>query len=597
MRGAAKLYSSPAVFPTKYHSFIVETSEVKQSETWDVELPATNAVNAVLYLSNSTQGELRQVSLSAILHSEQRRKATTLPVKFKSLNLKDDSGKTVRARIYYALLPKSNTPQRVRVQSVLAGKSLEKGLALPHDTPVERATLVVHNRKSSLAKLSIKNEGFRYTKNTDKPSRTTYIFELNEPWKGAADANQSHSVPKVITSFNTWEEIARRHAFGYREEMNRSLDAALEPFRTAASNPTQTVHQILKWIGENISYQSAGTTFAYDSKFGPRPIREIINSRKGNCRDQALILMKALSLAGISSEPVEVSLAEGYGAVPIESTIPRDFQFNHVIVYVPELDEYFDPTLAVRDKVAMSYKGAHSVAFARSYGLHLFTTELRHIRPELIQKEITVRTTIAYTGSKWGGMTKWEGKNEGLVRLATINERRDQQFAEGKTYDAPFIKNHLKSQPDTWKFKQNDETASGTVQFAYAFTRDPVDDEGKLLWIPKNIMTQALLKFDEPEDMQTFGGYCFGANRSAEIIEIRDIRTARIPNELMNVKLTGEDGNFTQTIELKEGHLTLAREYASAGNCAFHTDRALARQQAFFREIKRILNATHAPLQ
>lgn len=594
MRGAAQLYSSPAVFPMKYHSFKAETSTVRHSEIWDVELPAISTANSVLYLSNSTQGESRQVLLSAILRSG--RKATMLPIKFRRLNLKDDYGNTVRARIYYTIIPKSDAPQQVSVQSVLTGKPSEHGLTLPRDIPVDRATLIVQGDTRAPAELNIENRGFRVSRTTRKGGLTSYIFDLAEPWEGVVGINPDRPVPRVITSFTTWKDIAARHAVGYQEELNRSSDAMLANFSTSANNPTQTVHQILKWIGDNISYRSAGTAFAYESKFGPRPIRKIMHSREGNCRDQALLLMKALSLAGISSEPVEVSLAEGYGAVPVDSTIPRDFQFNHVIVYVPGLNEYFDPTLAGRTKESTWYKGAHSAAFARSYGLHLFTTELRHIHPELIQKEITVRTTIANTENKWQGATRWEGRNEGMVRLAVINARRNQQLAEGRTYDAPFIKNDLKPLPETWQFKRDDEAATGAVQFAFAFTHAPVDGDGKLLKIPKNIMTQALLKFDEPEGVQMLGAYCFGAHNAEEVIEIRDVRTAGIPSELLNVKLAGENSNFTQTIVLKDEILTLTRKYTSDGDCAFHTDSALARQQAFFREIKRLLNATHAPL-
>jgi len=154
----------------------------------------------------------------------------------------------------------------------------------------------------------------------------------------------------------------------------------------------------------------------------------------------SLLYIKALALTGIYAEPVEVMLSDNFGPIPILSTIPRDFLFNHVIVYIPELDEYFDPTSSNKDQLSSSHFGVHSAKYSNTYGMHLFSQKLELIKPDLFAKDIQVKTSIQKQNGKWIANTSMNGKKGGLLTLMLLQDRRNTLIKSGKNSIHYFVK-------------------------------------------------------------------------------------------------------------------------------------------------------------
>ncbi len=95
---------------------------------------------------------------------------------------------------------------------------------------------------------------------------------------------------------------------------------------------------IYNWVSRNIRY--VGVYFG-NGRYIPNDTGTILSRRFGDCKDDATLLTALLAAKGIESAQVLI------GTEPIfrfAKTATLD-AFNHVIVYIPALDRYVDPTV------------------------------------------------------------------------------------------------------------------------------------------------------------------------------------------------------------------------------------------------------------
>ena len=73
----------------------------------------------------------------------------------------------------------------------------------------------------------------------------------------------------------------------------------------------------------------------------PNDPETVLARRYGDCKDAATLLMALLAAKAIEGEAALVNTAPAYGL----NEVPTVGTFNHVIVYLPQLDLYADPTV------------------------------------------------------------------------------------------------------------------------------------------------------------------------------------------------------------------------------------------------------------
>ena len=103
--------------------------------------------------------------------------------------------------------------------------------------------------------------------------------------------------------------------------------------RVTERDKAQAIYQ---WVVKEMRYVAI---FLGTGGFVPNDLDQILNNRFGDCKDHVLLMMALLQAVGIDAAPALINTGAADwmppGAAPV---------YNHVLVYIPSLDVYADPT-------------------------------------------------------------------------------------------------------------------------------------------------------------------------------------------------------------------------------------------------------------
>jgi TPR repeat protein/transglutaminase-like putative cysteine protease len=106
-----------------------------------------------------------------------------------------------------------------------------------------------------------------------------------------------------------------------------------------ATEPRRKVELIHNWVARNIRYVGIGFQ---DGGWTSQPASAVLASRYGDCKAHATILKALLAAQGIEANLVAVNADAQYTLTEVATA-----NFNHAIVYVPQIDQYLDPTASL----------------------------------------------------------------------------------------------------------------------------------------------------------------------------------------------------------------------------------------------------------
>jgi len=104
-----------------------------------------------------------------------------------------------------------------------------------------------------------------------------------------------------------------------------------------AESDRERVARIRDWVNRNIRYLSVHIGV---EGWIPHPAPHVLKTRYGDCKDQTAFMQAMLRAVGIDSTPALINTRSSY-YLP---RLPQAGAFDHVIVYIPSLDLYVDPT-------------------------------------------------------------------------------------------------------------------------------------------------------------------------------------------------------------------------------------------------------------
>lgn len=114
------------------------------------------------------------------------------------------------------------------------------------------------------------------------------------------------------------EALARRVADG-----RTGLDAAAAVYR---------------WITGNLRY--VAVYLDPNSGWVPRPAAQVLKDGFGDCKDHVVLMQAMLAALGIRAEAGIIEWGTSYEPLPLWTP----WQFNHVVVYLPDYDRFANPT-------------------------------------------------------------------------------------------------------------------------------------------------------------------------------------------------------------------------------------------------------------
>lgn len=174
--------------------------------------------------------------------------------------------------------------------------------------------------------------------------------EITRHWSGTVapaptDEKDIVDLPSVrpglrFSTIPSFEAIAQAYYAGAHAKLAPTPEIAhlAEHITAGKSDTAAQARAIFDWVSRNIRYVAV---YFGNGSVVPNDTHTILSRRFGDCKDHAVLLAALLAAKGIDSEQVLINV----GAIYERPKTPTLQAFNHVIVYVPALQRYLDPTV------------------------------------------------------------------------------------------------------------------------------------------------------------------------------------------------------------------------------------------------------------
>jgi transglutaminase-like putative cysteine protease len=146
----------------------------------------------------------------------------------------------------------------------------------------------------------------------------------------------------IVTSFADAPAMASayRDTETPKKIITPQLQSLANEITAGITEPRAQFKALYDWMGKNIRYVAV---YYGQGGFIPNDIDDILKNRFGDCKDQTLLLQTLALAKGIDAHTVLLMSDTQNYATPALATANN---YNHVIVYVPALKLFADPTTA-----------------------------------------------------------------------------------------------------------------------------------------------------------------------------------------------------------------------------------------------------------
>jgi transglutaminase-like putative cysteine protease len=216
-------------------------------------------------------------------------------------------------------------------------------LPLPRSVPYADSTIRV--RAPASVGLAVGATGFEHAIEEEGEEIRHVLTYRQRPVVGAEERMTSalDRDPRVsLSTFADYEHMAR----AYWAE-TRAAIATTPEIRALADEITRGIADkagqaaaISRWIKTNLRYVNVQLG---SNRVVPNHATAVLRNRFGDCKDHAVLMSSLLAAKGIAFEHVLINAGNAY-TLPEPATLGF---INHVLLYLPELGIYEDPTVAL----------------------------------------------------------------------------------------------------------------------------------------------------------------------------------------------------------------------------------------------------------
>jgi hypothetical protein len=213
---------------------------------------------------------------------------------------------------------------------------------LPTDALVRTANISISAPAGLI--LNIDKYGFDGGKKPNTGARQQWEWKLAD-FKPSSlvigSDKQQHYLPFVAASTETdYRKFALNFDSILRDTAETDQGEIAPLAENIAMGTTDKVAQARKlydWVRGSIRYKPSdlGT-----DGYAPHDVALILKERQGDCKDHVILLRALLLARGIESTPVMIDTRQNY----LLPRIPVFQAFNHLILFIPSMDLYVDPT-------------------------------------------------------------------------------------------------------------------------------------------------------------------------------------------------------------------------------------------------------------
>jgi hypothetical protein len=205
----------------------------------------------------------------------------------------------------------------------------------------DRTVMDVTVRAPSSITLRHDEKQFVHTQSADGDMIEHHWTGTIEPSPAAGETVADNAqIPHIAYSdFATYEDLARsvNAIFAGRLTVTPAVQKLADEITEGVAEPRAQARAIFDWFAKNMRYQAI---IAGRSWITPNDPDTVLARRFGNCLDHAALMKLLLAAKGVESEYALISI---HNRGPLIET-PVAASFDHIIVYIPSLDLYADPT-------------------------------------------------------------------------------------------------------------------------------------------------------------------------------------------------------------------------------------------------------------
>lgn len=143
----------------------------------------------------------------------------------------------------------------------------------------------------------------------------------------------------AFSSFASYEDLARVYirAAAPKLQPSAKLQKLSDEITASKEGTLAQTEAIFRWVADNIRY----TAIHFGAgRLIPNDLDTVLSRGFGDCKDKAALAIALLQAKGIEAQYALIQTGPSY-ELPQTAVIEA---FNHMVVYVPEIDKYLDPT-------------------------------------------------------------------------------------------------------------------------------------------------------------------------------------------------------------------------------------------------------------
>lgn len=403
--------------------------------------------------------------------------------------------------------------------------------------------------------LLVEHHGVRYR--TEKADgRVRHVFSWSNdkaiPAEPGATSDYDWSDRFSVSTFKSYAEIG-----DYYGRLHAAAAAATPAVTELAARIVGPVTDraaqarlLSNWVTQNVRYVAVSVG---QGTLAPTPADETIANRYGDCKADTALLAALLAARGIASEAVLINTNLARYVLP-ETPVA---DFNHVILYVPELDLYVDPTWNLAAFGVLPW-GQYDKPI-----VHAVAGQSRVARtpPQRAEDNVSEVATVA-TVSPDGRIS---GTTREHARGAMATDLKG-WMAVGLTGDRAASQLRAQGMPGSgaWISSPRDDTAREVLLLARFKLADPIDlaagealaPPGGLRFLPRP--GTFLLGMQDTPRRHPFPCY---AGRQVETIEVKvppGLKPTRLPPDR---RWTTAIAEYVSSYVFSDGTLSVRREF------------------------------------
>lgn len=142
-----------------------------------------------------------------------------------------------------------------------------------------------------------------------------------------------------FSTFESYESLGRAYyeAAAPKAKVTPAIQKLAEEITAGQHGVQAQAKAIFDWVSQNVQYVAV---YFGSGRYVPNEAEDVLKRRFGDCKDHVTLMSALLAAKGIASEDVLIYSGRDY-ELP---KVPMVQAFDHVIIYLPALDAYADPT-------------------------------------------------------------------------------------------------------------------------------------------------------------------------------------------------------------------------------------------------------------